>query len=161
MTIQVRMNFWRTSEGALRSKSKSKSKLCYDGQSIGHFFLVSSTHLGLTTRFFLQSDRSWFVDVVRPLWWEDGSVVYNCCWPSPAQSFSSPSLSPAQSFSGLSPTGLMTTFYSLTFETLPTWRTSSLYLYPPGTGWPSYNPRHCVPFLSPPTKRRFPLHGRL
>jgi hypothetical protein len=25
------------------------------------------------------------------LWREDGSVVYNCCWPSPAQSFSRPS----------------------------------------------------------------------
>jgi hypothetical protein len=33
------------------------------------------------------------------------SVVYNCCWPSPAQSFSGPSLA-----------GLMTTFYCLIFE---------------------------------------------
>jgi hypothetical protein len=28
----------------------------------------------------------------------------------------------------------MTTFYCLRFETPPTWRTRSLYLYPPGTG---------------------------
>jgi hypothetical protein len=28
------------------------------------------------------------------------------------------------------------------------------YLYPPGTGWPGYTPRHLVPFLSPPTTRR-------
>jgi hypothetical protein len=28
----------------------------------------------------------------------------------------------------------------------PTWRTRSLYLYPPGTGWPSYTTRHRVPF---------------
>jgi hypothetical protein len=27
-------------------------------------------------------------------------------------------------------------------------------LYPPGTGWPSYTPGHCVPFLSPLTTRR-------
>jgi hypothetical protein len=36
----------------------------------------------------------------------------------------------------------------------PTWRTRSPYLYPPGTGWFSYNPRHWVPFSSPPTTRR-------
>jgi hypothetical protein len=36
----------------------------------------------------------------------------------------------------------------------PTWRTRSPYLYPPGTGWPSYNPRHWVPFSSPSTTRR-------
>jgi hypothetical protein len=52
--------------------------------------------------------------------------------------------SPAQSFSGPSPAGLMTTFYSLRFETPPIWRTRSLYLYPPGTGWPGYTPRHWV-----------------
>jgi hypothetical protein len=43
-----------------------------------------------------------------------------------------------------SPAGLMTSFYCLRFETPPTWRTRSLYLYPPGTGWPGYNPRHWV-----------------
>jgi hypothetical protein len=31
---------------------KSKSKLCYDWWSVGQFVLVSSTHLGLRTRFF-------------------------------------------------------------------------------------------------------------
>jgi hypothetical protein len=36
--------------------------------------------------------------------------VYNCCWSSPAQSFLGPS-----------PSGLMTIFYSLRFETPPTW----------------------------------------
>jgi hypothetical protein len=35
-----------------------------------------------------------------------GSAVYNCCWSSPAQSFS-----------GLSPAALMTIFYCLGFET--------------------------------------------
>jgi hypothetical protein len=39
------------------------------------------------------------------LWREDGSFVYNCCWPSPVQSFLGPS-----------PTGLMTSFYCLRFE---------------------------------------------
>jgi hypothetical protein len=41
-----------------------------------------------------------------PLWREDGSAVYNCCWPSPVQSFS-----------GQSPVGLATIFYCLRFET--------------------------------------------
>jgi hypothetical protein len=36
----------------------------------------------------------------------------------------------------------------------PTWRARSLYLYPPETGWPSYTPRHWVPFSSPPTTCR-------
>jgi hypothetical protein len=74
---------------------------------------------------------------------EDGSVVQNCCWPSPAQSFSGPS-----------PAVLMTILYCLRFETLPTWRARSPYLYPPGTGWPGYTPGHWVPFSSPPTTRR-------
>jgi hypothetical protein len=40
------------------------------------------------------------------------------------------------------------------FETPPTCRARSPYLYPPGTGWPRYTPRHWVPFSSPPTTRR-------
>jgi hypothetical protein len=40
------------------------------------------------------------------LWREDGFVDYNCCWPSPALSFSYPS-----------PVGLATIFYCLRFET--------------------------------------------
>jgi hypothetical protein len=37
---------------------------------------------------------------------EDGSVIYSCCWSSPALSFS-----------GQSPVGLVTMFYPLRFET--------------------------------------------
>jgi hypothetical protein len=43
---------------------------------------------------------------------------------------------------------------SLRFEIPPTWRARSAYLYTPGTGWPSYTPRHWVPFSSLPTTRR-------
>jgi hypothetical protein len=43
-----------------------------------------------------------------------------------------------------SPMGLMTTFYCLRLESPPTWRARSPYLYPPGTGWPSYTPIHWV-----------------
>jgi hypothetical protein len=38
--------------------------------------------------------------------------------------------------------GTMTIFYCLRFETPPTWRTRSPYLYPPWTGWPGYAPTH-------------------
>jgi hypothetical protein len=86
-------------------------------------------------------DANWVLAVIvliqHPLWREDGSVVYNCCWPLPAQWFS-----------GSSPARLMTIFYCLRFETPSTWRAKSPYLYPPGTGWPSYIPRHWVPFSS-------------
>jgi hypothetical protein len=58
------------------------SYITTDGQSV----LVSSTHLGLTTRFLLLSDSCGFVDVGRPLWRENRSVFYyvQCtiyCWP--------------------------------------------------------------------------------
>jgi hypothetical protein len=82
----------------------------------------------------IKSDNYGFFDVGPLLWREDGSFVYNCCWPLPAQSFSGPS-----------PTGHMTIFCCLRFEISSTWRSRPLYLYPqkqgdpvipPGTGFP-------------------------
>jgi hypothetical protein len=84
--------------------------------------------LGPKMRFFTLSDRCSFVDMRHTLRQEDRSVIYNCCWSSPAQSF-------LLSY----PTRLMTIFYCLRFEPPPNWRASSLYyLRPPGTGWRSY-----------------------
>jgi hypothetical protein len=66
----------------------------------------------------------------RSLWREDGSVVYNCCWPSPAQLFSSPS-----------PLGLATIFYCLRFEIYfsspPTTRRATVEVFDPASirGW--------------------------
>jgi hypothetical protein len=97
-----------------------KSKSCCDWRSVDQSLLVSSTHLGLMARFLLLSDSRGFVDVERSLWREDRSVVYNCCWSSPAQSFLDSS-----------PAGLVTIFYCLIFETSRTWRARSSYLYPP------------------------------
>jgi hypothetical protein len=68
---------------------------------------------------------------------------------------------PAQSFSGSSPVGLMATYYSLRFETPSTWWVRSPYLYPPGTGWPSYRPRHWVLFSLPPTTRMATVDMRI
>jgi hypothetical protein len=44
-------------------------------------------------------------------------------------------------------------FYCLKFETPPTWRATSPYIYLPGTGWSGYTPRHWVPSSSPPPIR--------
>jgi hypothetical protein len=98
---------------------------------------------GAQDQMFITVRRSWASWCGRPPWREDGSVVYHCCW-----------FSPAQSFSGSSPTGLMAIFYIFRFETPTTWMARSPYLYPPRTGWPSYIPRHWVPFSSPPMTRR-------
>jgi hypothetical protein len=65
---------------------KLKLKLCFDRRSVGQSVLVSSTHLGLTTRILLLADSCGFVDMGFSLWRENGSDVYNCCWSSPAQS---------------------------------------------------------------------------
>jgi hypothetical protein len=95
-------------------------------------------HVGLATRFLLLSDSWGLVDMGRSLWQDNGSAIYNCCWSSPAHSFFSPS-----------PTGLVTIFYCLKFETPQTWRARSPYLYPPQIGWLSYTSRHWVPVSSP------------
>jgi hypothetical protein len=79
----------------------------------------------------------------HPLWREHGSTVYKCCQSSPAQSIS-----------GQSPMGFVSTFYHFRFKTPPTLRARSPYLYPPGIGWPGYTLRHWVPFSSPPTTCR-------
>jgi hypothetical protein len=62
--------------------------------------------------------------------------------------------SPVQSFLCPSPAVLITIFYCLRFETPPSWRARSPYLYRPGTGCPSYTRRHLVSFPSPSTTRR-------
>jgi hypothetical protein len=39
-------------------------------------------------------------------------------------------------------------YFTFSYETLPTWKARSPYLYLPGTGWPSYTLGHWVPFSS-------------
>jgi hypothetical protein len=98
-----------------------KLKLNYDRQPVGQSVLVSGTYLGPATnssfslRFSL--DSYGFVILWRPLWREDGSVIYCWCWSSPAQSRSS-----------LSPAGPKTILYCPVLETPPTWRARSPYL---------------------------------
>jgi hypothetical protein len=83
--------------------------------------------------FNLSLDSCGFVNVGRPPYREVRSVVNSCSWASPAQSFSGPNHAV-----------LMTIFRCLKFETSPTWRARFPYLFPPGTGQPSYTFRHWV-----------------
>jgi hypothetical protein len=81
----VNFSSWRQAHAG--SFTSSKSKLCYDRRSVCQSVLVWSTHLGPKTRFLLLSDSCGFVDFGCPIWREDVSLVYNCCWPSPTQSY--------------------------------------------------------------------------
>jgi hypothetical protein len=124
------------------TNSKSKSKLRHDRRSVGQSVLASSSHLGPKTRFILLSESCGFVDVGRRLWRQ----VY------PLQL-----LLPLASVRILGTEFHGTRTYCLTFQNLPTWRARSLYLYPPGTGWSRYTPRHWVPLSLPPTTCRAAL----
>jgi hypothetical protein len=122
-------------------QSQSQSHVTNDGQLASLFWCQAPIWAFLPHFSYCQTVAVFYVG--RPLWWENGSAVNICCWSSPAQSFLGPS-----------PAGLVTIFYHLTFETPPAWRTKSPYLYSSGTRWPSYTPRQWVSFSSPPTTRR-------
>jgi hypothetical protein len=89
-------------------------------------------------------DSCGVVILQRPLWREDGSVIYCTVASRPCQSSHSWVEIPQNS----------RPYFTVSSETPPTCKAKSPYLYPPGTGWPSYAPGHCVPFLSPLTTRR-------
>jgi hypothetical protein len=117
-----------------------KLKLIYDRQSVGQSVLVSSTHLGPATKLFFlleilftQLRVCYFVapSLTRG---RVCNLLYNCFWALPEQSLLgevSQSLQP---------------YFTVSFETPPTWRARFPYLYPPGTGWPSYTQGIGFPF---------------
>jgi hypothetical protein len=86
---------------------------------------------GAYHQIFIAVRQLWFVDVERCLWREDGSVVYNCRWPLPEQSFSGPS-----------PVELVAIFCCLRFESSPSVASFDSKGYGGGirrrlhTGWP-------------------------
>jgi hypothetical protein len=111
-------------------QSESESELVYDWRFTANQFVLATSPFRPTTRIFIfLLNTCGYIPYVTSSLTRGWSVVYNCCWFSPAQSFSSPS-----------PARFMTTFYCLRFETPPTWRARFTYLCPPGTGWPSYTP---------------------
>jgi hypothetical protein len=95
--------------------------------------LGARPHLGLKIRFLLLSDSCRFVDVGRPLWREDWSVVHNFCW-----------LRQRSHFRVRVPRDLRPYFTCLRFEAPPTWRARFPYLYPPGTGWTNSSIAVCL-----------------
>jgi hypothetical protein len=88
------------------SQSQSQElELLYDWRFTANQFVLATSTLRLTTRIFIfQLNICGYSPYVIPSLTR-GFMVYNCCWSSPAQSFSDPS-----------PAGLMTTYYSLRFE---------------------------------------------
>jgi hypothetical protein len=103
---------------------QSQSHIATDGQSISKS--QCRAPCGAHDQIFitLWQLRSCFCGAPS-LWREDESVFCICCWPSPASSFSGPS-----------PLGLVTIFYSLRFETSfssPTTRRVSLELFDPAS----------------------------
>jgi hypothetical protein len=112
------------------------------------FWLGNRRPSGTRDKFFfllaIFLDSCGFVILYRPFWREDESVIYCTIASGPCQSIRSSVEVPQNS----------RPYLTVSSETLPTWRARFLYLYPPGTGWPSYTPGHWVPFLSPLTTRR-------
>jgi hypothetical protein len=75
------------------------------------------------------------VTLQRPLWREDGSVIYCAIASGPCQSSNSWVKVPQNS----------RPYFAVSCETPPPCRARSPYVYPPGTGWPSYTPGHWAP----------------
>jgi hypothetical protein len=115
------LNHWTT-----RVKVKSQSYVTTDGYWAS---MSWCKHPSEAQDGFYYRNSCGFVDVGRPLWRENRSVVYNCYW----------SLQ-AKSFSGTSPSGLSTIFFCLAFETPSIWWVRLPYLHAPGTGAPVIPP---------------------
>jgi hypothetical protein len=137
--------FWRFLNIGNDRDNYLKLKLIYFRQSVDQSVLVWGTDLGPTTNFsfsLIFPLHSWgFVILWRPLWREDRSIIYCTIASGRFQSSHSWVKVPLNS----------RPYFTFSFQTPPTWRVRSPYLYPPGTGWPSYTLGHWVPFLSPLT----------
>jgi hypothetical protein len=101
----------------------TSSTINYDRRTVRESVLVSRSY------FCFLFDNCRFIAVGRPLWREDGSTIYsyNCFWALPKQSLWGPS--PAE----------LRPYFTVSFETPPTWRARSQYLYPPETDRPQSN----------------------
>jgi hypothetical protein len=101
--LRITKNKWRMKN---HFRGRERELLCDWRYTVNRFVLAPSP-LRLTARiFFLNLTPAAIVLIWHPLWREDGSVIYNCCWSSPAHLFSGPS-----------PMVLTTIFYCPRFET--------------------------------------------
>jgi hypothetical protein len=117
------------------------SKLLYDWWSVSQSVClgVEST-LGLVTRYYFLSEGCYLKFAVLFLWGalSDERTGLNFA----VQSLDAPSHAEPLPY------------FAVSSETPPTLRARFPYLYPPGTGWPSYTPGLWVPFTSPLTTPR-------
>jgi hypothetical protein len=128
-------NHWIPAVLWLQFKVKVKPKLCHDRRSVGQSLLVLSPILGQTLDFRCCQNIAGFLI-------SDALSDNYCRWSSPAQSFS------AQS-----PTGFVTIFYYLRFDTPSHLTTNFPYLSPRKRVAHSY-PQALGSISSPPTTRR-------
>jgi hypothetical protein len=79
----LRISHWCLASSLLleRSLSRVESYVTTDGQSAS-LSRNKAPIWGLWPDFLLLSDSCGFVDVGCSLWRDNGSVVYNCCWPA-------------------------------------------------------------------------------
>jgi hypothetical protein len=64
-----------TGWSVFESRRRSKSKLLHDWRSVSQHALVSSTLVGLATRYYFLSECCCLVSVGRPLWREQGATI--------------------------------------------------------------------------------------
>jgi hypothetical protein len=114
-----------------KGRVEGRSYFTTDGRSVSQYVLVSSTFVGLATRYYFLSE---------------------CCCLKFAVLFLCGALSDERtglqfavwSLNGPSRSETVTILYCLNWDPPPTWRARFPYLYPPGAGWPSYTPGHRV-----------------
>jgi hypothetical protein len=99
---------------------------------------------------FVIANSCGYAELGRPLWHEDGSIVYNSLWPSQAHSFSN-----------LSPAALIAVFYCQIFKSLQIWNARSRYLYLPKNKGTFCAPRHGFSYTSFAHSNQHHLHYSL
>jgi hypothetical protein len=126
-------NSRRTRDHILLSQTGSEVRWGYfttDG--VSQYVLVSSTLVGLATRYYFLSEICRLVSVGRPLWEDDGSAI-------------------CSAIAQCSESRRTRNHTLLSHLRLPQpgGPGSRIYVYPPGTGWPSFISGHWVPFTYP------------
>jgi hypothetical protein len=136
--MRYKLNVWYLEPLLVNDRYISKFKLYCYRRSVGQCVLVSGPLLGAWPNFnFLSLTISFsLLHVGCTLWWEDRSLICSeiTHWLESRRTHNHILLSH--------------------LRLPPTWRARSPYIYPPGTGCPSYTLGHWVPFPSQFTTRR-------
>jgi hypothetical protein len=125
------------------TEKDKKPKLCYDRRSVGQSLLLSSPIWGPRPDFLLLSNS------LRVCSCETPSLTRGRVFHLQLLLVLASGVILGSEYRGTHDHILLAQIHDS-----PNLETRFPYLYPPGTGWPSYTPRHCVPFPSPPTTRQ-------